>query len=431
MSLGESERLPSGYQEVEYIRKVFNGGSNNAYFDSGIKASYDLITEFVGKSTAIDSTDTGSVSFFGSRVGFTNQAYQSFPFYYSGGSSPYQYFNSRFGNVAYNYGSYVFPFTPDVKFTLKFGNGEIYKDGTKVLDMSNSSIFTSNLNVYIFACNNNGSVAFSDGYGTLDIYEMKMSRGGVLLRHFIPCYRKSDSEVGLYDLVSGTFFTNQGSGEFLAGVSILSKKQQKLYQQVEYIQNTTDNETVGQYILTGLNGYDFGEVKASACIASGSSANFFGGENAYPNYGRTGMGINVTTIAYRAGGYKSITNSLFGDNKSHSIEIGLVSSNRYLILDGVAQDLSGLTYYPSDENPDNRYNYNMPIFCRMNNQTPTTQSTLLRVDYFRVLSYSGITTRDFVPVYRKSDNEIGMLDVVNNVFYINEGSGAFTKGNNV
>ena len=38
-----------------------------------------------------------------------------------------------------------------------------------------------------------------------------------LVRDFVPCYRKSDSVIGLYDLVSQTFFINQGSGSFIKG----------------------------------------------------------------------------------------------------------------------------------------------------------------------------------------------------------------------
>ena len=44
---------------------------------------------------------------------------------------------------------------------------------------------------------------------------------------------------------------------------------------------------------------------------------------------------------------------------------------------------------------------------------------------------NNILIRNLVPCYRKSDNVIGMLDMVNNVFYTNAGSGTFTKGNNV
>ena len=42
----------------------------------------------------------------------------------------------------------------------------------------------------------------------------------VLLNNFIPCYRKSDSEIGMYDVVEGVFYTNQYTGTFLKGNDI-------------------------------------------------------------------------------------------------------------------------------------------------------------------------------------------------------------------
>lgn len=37
----------------------------------------------------------------------------------------------------------------------------------------------------------------------------------------VPCYRKSDDKPGMYDLVSGTFFTNVGTGEFIVGSDVI------------------------------------------------------------------------------------------------------------------------------------------------------------------------------------------------------------------
>ena len=44
---------------------------------------------------------------------------------------------------------------------------------------------------------------------------------------------------------------------------------------------------------------------------------------------------------------------------------------------------------------------------------------------------SDILKIDLIPCYRKSDGEIGMYDLVNSVFYTNDGTGTFLKGNNV
>lgn len=63
-----------------------------------------------------------------------------------------------------------------------------------------------------------------DGNATLKpkliIYSWKFYQDNVLIRDFIPCYRKSDNEIGLYDLVTETFYTNKGTGTFLKGNNI-------------------------------------------------------------------------------------------------------------------------------------------------------------------------------------------------------------------
>lgn len=41
-----------------------------------------------------------------------------------------------------------------------------------------------------------------------------------LLRDMIPCYRKSDNVIGMFDLVSQTFFTNAGTGVFTVGEDV-------------------------------------------------------------------------------------------------------------------------------------------------------------------------------------------------------------------
>ena len=47
------------------------------------------------------------------------------------------------------------------------------------------------------------------------IYAYQQKRDGMLIRNFIPCYRKEDGEAGLYDTVTKAFFTNNGTGDFV------------------------------------------------------------------------------------------------------------------------------------------------------------------------------------------------------------------------
>lgn len=51
--------------------------------------------------------------------------------------------------------------------------------------------------------------------------------------------------------------------------------------------------------------------------------------------------------------------------------------------------------------------------------------------YFFKLKEGNTLVRNMIPCYRISDNEIGMYDTVNDVFYTNQGTGTFVKGPNV
>ena len=42
----------------------------------------------------------------------------------------------------------------------------------------------------------------------------KVWQGGTLQRHLIPCYRKADKVIGMYDIVNNQFYTNAGTGDF-------------------------------------------------------------------------------------------------------------------------------------------------------------------------------------------------------------------------
>lgn len=52
------------------------------------------------------------------------------------------------------------------------------------------------------------------------IYETNVTREGEIVLNLIPCYRKADGEIGMFDTVSKTFFSNIGSGEFTKGANV-------------------------------------------------------------------------------------------------------------------------------------------------------------------------------------------------------------------
>ena len=52
------------------------------------------------------------------------------------------------------------------------------------------------------------------------MYYWKMIENGIVMRHMIPCYRKYDSVIGMFDLIGRRFYTNAGSGTFTKGANI-------------------------------------------------------------------------------------------------------------------------------------------------------------------------------------------------------------------
>ena len=44
--------------------------------------------------------------------------------------------------------------------------------------------------------------------------------GGVIKRSFVPALRNSDNKPGMYDTVTGTFYTNAGSREISVGPAV-------------------------------------------------------------------------------------------------------------------------------------------------------------------------------------------------------------------
>lgn len=52
------------------------------------------------------------------------------------------------------------------------------------------------------------------------IYSAKVKQAGSYVRNLIPCYRKSDNVIGMYDIVGNAFYTNSGTGTFTKGANV-------------------------------------------------------------------------------------------------------------------------------------------------------------------------------------------------------------------
>lgn len=81
------------------------------------------------------------------------------------------------------------------------------------------SDFTSNGTVVLFALRYNGGIE-KNSSNCYKLFGLKFYDSNTVIRDYVPCYRKSDNEPGLYDIVNDVFYTNAGTGTFAIGADV-------------------------------------------------------------------------------------------------------------------------------------------------------------------------------------------------------------------
>lgn len=97
--------------------------------------------------------------------------------------------------------------------------------------------------MYIGTFNNAGTVDGIGAYAKWENFKIYDENNNLVMR-MIPCYRKSDGEIGMYDLVNNKFYTNRGTGTFIKGPDVL-------FDYEEFYNNyvTIPNSDVGRYAI--------------------------------------------------------------------------------------------------------------------------------------------------------------------------------------
>ena len=190
----ESTALPDGYVKVEFLDST--GG---AYIDTGLAAGTQ--DKFVLYGSGLSNSYH---SLMGS--GSSSTASDRIQVHYLQSSG----YSIRFLGAMCD--TVSLPVGDIVSFILDLQNGLGYINGELVLEQSAEVLPTAN-NIYLFTKNINGKI---DSSYTDDsrIYSYKHYRSGILVRDMVPCFRESDNEYGMYDLVGNRFYTNAGSGSF-------------------------------------------------------------------------------------------------------------------------------------------------------------------------------------------------------------------------
>ncbi|MGM9849805.1 MAG: immunoglobulin-like domain-containing protein [Bacilli bacterium] len=282
-------------------------------------------------------------------------------------------------------------------------NDEVVKDiGTEQLGSANTYPIT------IFAGNNAGTVSYKS---KIRLYELKVSKGSEIKYNFVPCMRKSDGKLGLYDLVNNKFYENSGTGTF--GYKMQNENPyERLYTKLEYIESTGT-----QYIDTGVIATNNTVVKAELFTNYSENKNWFGGS-----------------------AYSSNNNFVFNSWSQNQIEYQYGASDNWY-KPNVGDDVVGKKFTVEYGNGSIKINNDKKVDLPTNSFTDTKSIHLfvrnggsgnISGRIYSLKIYNGdLLIRDFVPAVRNSDNKPGLYDEVNDVFYTNSGTGEFTKGNPV
>lgn len=85
-------------------------------------------------------------------------------------------------------------------------------------DMLTSTLSTQTapIGIFCYLRVTNGATTLQSSRDMI-FYGARISQGREIVREYIPCYRKSDGEIGLYETFTGQFLTNKGSGTFMKG----------------------------------------------------------------------------------------------------------------------------------------------------------------------------------------------------------------------
>ena len=113
-------------------------------------------------------------------------------------------------NYNYHYTVEKFKF-----YKFNFGYNYMSVDNSPISGNPDTDNATGN-NVTIFAINS----SYDDNCVARIEYIKIWDNQNNLVRNFIPARRNSDNVLGMYDTVTGTFFTNSGTGTFIAGPDV-------------------------------------------------------------------------------------------------------------------------------------------------------------------------------------------------------------------
>lgn len=199
--------LPEEYQQVDWIQAANGVG---AYLDLGFTFDKAALIKI---GIYCDSLQTSGQIFGAAENNGKLRCMITAPFSSASTASFYGSTGSTYNNKTYGMTSGKNEF----EFSLKKGEMRIVrKDLGTIATETSQGEYTMTSNLLLFGQNYNGTVRYA---GLRKVYYFKYyDANNNLICDLVPCYRKADQTIGMYDTVRNIFLTNAGSGYFTRAI---------------------------------------------------------------------------------------------------------------------------------------------------------------------------------------------------------------------
>jgi len=206
MNVWEQNPLPAEYQRVQWI-----GVSGSQWINTDISPKSENVTY---ECEWVETTLESGTNLFGSTNSSSSSSKWSGSHYHPNGGTIYSATGGTDGCCRTS------GITAGSLNTLKtvMNNKTITMTlNGKTSSGTYSGSIQNGVNISLFGDYRGGSIQRAK---YTRMYYWKMTENGVVMRHMIPCYRKSDNVIGMYDLIGRRFYTNAGSGTFTKGGNV-------------------------------------------------------------------------------------------------------------------------------------------------------------------------------------------------------------------
>ena len=204
VKISDGTIIPDEYQQVEYIES-----DGNQYIDTDYIPNYGtkIYCKFAHNEHVLDTP------VFGARTSSNGNQYVlwSHPEGYTATGKSQTHFNGKIQFLE-NY-----PEETMIEF-------EYSKTGGKYGPIEwtwNTTSGTPNVTLAMFTLKQGTNIDKRKFSGKM--WAFKIWDNEILVRDFIPCYRKSDNVIGMYDIVNETFYANLGTGNFTKGPNVVTE----------------------------------------------------------------------------------------------------------------------------------------------------------------------------------------------------------------